>query len=287
MNSQSEEIYENIPLDEQDALWDIKQELAEVEEKATNLARTLKNSKSYSTKVYVSGDSVEVYFHITPIQLRDLSSSDTGKYRRSYSKNDNKTPEERLKSRAKSNIRARNTVKRLIKANFSNGDKFITLTFEKNITDVKEANKALKNFKKKLRRLCKNEELKFIDVIEFQERGAIHYHMIVNLDITQGVLEEKWGLGKAEVKDIYDISKITGYMVKYMNKASADERLLGEKIYHCSKGLEKPLELVGDEAMEFLRGKFKNGADPTFRSHYKNKFTGTPIFYSVCSVNVE
>ncbi|WP_425475034.1 rolling circle replication-associated protein, partial [Candidatus Kurthia intestinigallinarum] len=125
------------------------------------------------------------------------------------------------------------------------------------------------------------------DVIEFQERGAIHYHMIVNLDITQGVLEEKWGLGKAEVKDIYDISKITGYMVKYMNKASADERLLGEKIYHCSKGLEKPLELVGDEAMEFLRGKFKNGADPTFRSHYKNKFTGTPIFYSVCSVNVE
>lgn len=270
---------------DQDILFDLQQEIAEAEAEAEEQARKRElAAKSYSIKVYVSGNNVEFYYHTTPIRLR--VSSDNDKYkrrrRRSYSKNDNKTIEERLESRAKSNIRAKNTVKRLIKTNFSKGNKFITLTFEKNITDVKEANKALKNFKKKLRRLCKNEELKFIDVIEFQERGAIHYHMIVNLDITQETLDKKWGLGRTKVRDIDDISKLTGYMVKYMNKASADERLLGEKIYHCSKGLEKPLELVGDEAIKTLKEKFPNGVDPTFRGQYKNKFTGTPIFYSVC-----
>lgn len=67
----------------------------------------------------------------------------------SYKKKGNKTLEERLENRAKGNIRAQNKVRPLILANFDRNSKFITLTFEENITDVLEANKLLEKIQEK------------------------------------------------------------------------------------------------------------------------------------------
>jgi len=103
----------------------------------------------------------------------------------------NKPPEKRsergsavapttIKCRREDNImRTRSRVRRLIEANdgqYNEITKFITYTFKENIKSIKEANTYWKKYMKKIQ--YKYGKLKYITVIEFQERGAIHYHTL-------------------------------------------------------------------------------------------------------------
>ncbi len=53
---------------------------------------------------------------------------------------------QKMSSREKSNVRARNNVRRLALSNFSNRSRFLTLTFRENIQDVELANKTFKRY---------------------------------------------------------------------------------------------------------------------------------------------
>ena len=91
-------------------------------------------------------------------------------------------------------------------------------------------------------------KLQYSVVVEFQKRGAVHYHSIfyniphkVNLNDLRAV----WGLGSVNVKRINHVDNVGAYMVKYMSKNSDDERLKGQKMYFNSRGLKKP-EIIMD-----------------------------------------
>lgn len=197
----------------------------------------------------------------------------------SYKKKSKKSLEEKLENRAKGNIRAQNKVRPLILANFDRNSKFITLTFEENITDVVEANKLLEKFKRKIKRLYPGFE--FIDVVEFQERGAVHYHMIVNIDIDKQFLEEKWGHGFVDVTEVESIHKTANYMVKCMNKENADERLINKRIYHTSKNLKKSEEYIGDDAVKIVEEYLKKNKTPIFGNEYVHEYTGASVKYDL------
>lgn len=62
---------------------------------------------------------------------------------------------------------------------------FVTLTFKENLTDYDSAVKAFKGFTKQLRR--KVENLRYIVTVELQQRGAIHFHMLVNMKLQMGL----------------------------------------------------------------------------------------------------
>ena len=82
--------------------------------------------------------------------------------------------ESKQKNYSNTNQRRRDTIRRLACCNFDNKyDKFLTLTFADNKTDVKACNILFKAFIRKLKRYKEN--LKYLAVIEFQERGAVHY----------------------------------------------------------------------------------------------------------------
>lgn len=140
----------------------------------------------------------------------------------------------------------RNNVRRLVTMNF-NGlyDKFITLTFKENITDFEIANYEFHKFIMRLNKsYMKNSKLKYLAVIEFQDRGAIHYHMICNLPyVNCEELQKCWGNGFIYINAIKHVDNIGAYVVKYMNKDTQDTRLMGHKCYNCSKGLKRPFEL--------------------------------------------
>jgi hypothetical protein len=53
---------------------------------------------------------------------------------------------------------------------------FTTLTFRENLHNIKEANYEFLKFIKRVK--YKFGDFKYLAVIEFQDRGAIHYHMI-------------------------------------------------------------------------------------------------------------
>lgn len=214
---------------------------------------------------------------------------------------------QKMSSREKSNVRARNNVRRLALSNFSNRSRFLTLTFRENIQDVELANKTFKRFIKYMNEDLRKEEkkLKYLAVIEFQKRGTIHYHMIC-----EGIpfkkkgyrnhVRDRWrqairsvtgaegeGVGNIDLKrldTLKDVDNLGAYVVKYMTKADADKRLFGKKLYQTSRGLERPKEktyrVESEAELEKLMKEL--GFDDkkiVFRSQYTDQFTLAPVNY--------
>ena len=149
-------------------------------------------------------------------------------------------------------MRSKLECQRLAKANINDWKTFITLTFEENIQDVKKANRKFKYFIDKVRRVKK--DLKYLCITEFQKRGAIHYHMLCNIDINDETLMyaqednkkfkhiKYWNEGFTSVEVMTgDVKKIIGYIAKYMTK-DIDNRLFSHHRYFYSQNLNKPIK---------------------------------------------
>ena len=204
-------------------------------------------------------------------------------------------------------------IERLIDCNFNDKSTFLTLTFARNLEDLPEANKEFNLFIKRLKYYLKKldeaneddentedvkddeadetdenteddeekESLKYISIWERQERGAIHYHVIMfNLPFVEAKkLEEIWKNGFIKINLIKDEDKATGsvstYLTKYFVKDIA-ERVREKKAYFSSRNLEKPKEwkqrLTDDEINEIL----VNDKDILYQKEFDGKvFIGT------------
>ena len=159
--------------------------------------------------------------------------------------------ESRSKNYANTNQRRRDTIRRLACCNFDNTyDKFLTLTFAENKTNVKECNILFKAFIRKLKKY--NRDLKYLAVIEFQDRGAVHYHVLLNIPyIPQSDLQNLWGHGFVFVNAITHVDNIGAYIVKYMTKDNRDTRLMGQKAYLFSRNLNKPEKVINHDLKDF------------------------------------
>jgi hypothetical protein len=180
--------------------------------------------------------------------------------------------------------RARNKIRRLINANFDKESAFITLTYAENMTDIEKGSHDFKKFIQKMNR--KQKGFQYVAVIEFQKRGAIHYHMLCNYKCTWNNLEElqalERALGKAWGQGFVDIGykdndNAGAYLIKYMTKENNDDRLRGKKSYFFSRNLEQPKELIGGEAVEAIK-KFEN-LPPVFSNQYYSDFHGKVEFF--------
>lgn len=125
------------------------------------------------------------------------------------------------------------------------------------------------------------ESLKYIAIWERQQRGAIHYHVIMfNLPFVEAKkLEEIWKNGFIKINLIKDEDKATGsvstYLTKYFVKDIA-ERVREKKAYFSSRNLKKPKEwkqrLTDDEINEIL----VNDKDILYQKEFDGKvFIGT------------
>lgn len=186
--------------------------------------------------------------------------------------------------RKTANYRSRERIRRLSLMNFHEGDLFLTLTFGENMQDIDFANNELKKFFKRFRWKY-GAEIPYLGVIEFQKRGAIHYHFLVGADmgsefyaeVTEWkeslVLSKMWGHGFAYVEQIYDNDNLGAYLIKYLMKDLGDDRLSGHKHYLISKGLEKPEVKKTKEETDVVLDSL-SGYYPTYTSTYQNVFCG-------------
>lgn len=133
--------------------------------------------------------------------------------------------------------------------------RFVTFTFAKNITDLKEANIYWQSFTRKFRQRFGN--IKYLGVVEFQKRGAVHYHVLFfDLKYTVGIKEiikDMWGQGFIKFKSARKIEKIEHlglYLAKYLQKDIMDTRLNGQKAFFTSKNLIQPVVLRNMEVCE-------------------------------------
>ena len=231
----------------------------------------------YDGKVVISGNIVEIY------------SYDRGVFKSSVNENGRAgngftTDEQKEKNREVSLMRARRNLRRIVNANVNQWGndltcKFVTLTFKDNVTDLDEANYEFRQFIKRLNyriygKKCSN--LKYTVVPEFQERGAVHYHVIFyNLPYTKAdVIEEVWGNGFIKINKIDDVDNVGAYICKYLTKDNDDERLRGRKCYFNSRGLKKPIEKYLDyDDLERIK-KSLPGQAMTYKGNFENEYVG-------------
>lgn len=120
-------------------------------------------------------------------------------------------------------IKARN-VRRIIKANFTSDDLWVTFLYPKGTRkSMEEILKDVSNFHTTMRRQRKkrNEPYKWISRIEIGKQGGIHVHMVINRvrgEPTEQLIREKWKKnGRVHFEYLYEddnFSNLAEYIVK-------------------------------------------------------------------------
>ena len=231
-----------------------------------------KNGIFFNKKVIVSGSMIEVYFYERAVKAGYQESRKKARIEKEIKKEEKEENDFALR-------RARSNIRRLIAANFNKKyDKFITLTFKENMQDITKANKEFTNFIKRLKRRFAEQEIKYLTVIEFQKRGAIHYHTIANLPYVENKeLSKMWGNGFVKINAIENIDNVSTYISKYLTKETYDnEKMKNKKKYFPSRNLKRPKVLVGDEA-ESMLNKIKN-QKIVYESTYNSEYNGKIVY---------
>ena len=169
--------------------------------------------------------------------------------------------------------RQRSMVIDLANCNFNvENAKFLTLTFGDNVTDVGQANKMLSKFFKAIKR--KLGDFKYLWVVEFQERGAVHYHVLLDFPeyIPFKLIWQTWGQGFIWVNKIKHVDNLGAYISKYMTKNVEDERLRGNRSWGRSRGLSEPMIITGRAAVEIARA--MENRVPVYSGKYTGEFVG-------------
>ena len=267
--------------------------------------------KSFNFRIIKAGLEVEVYDYLD----RDVVSGYTRKSTRSnkeqrkYLADQAKRVEEEIKSKidlfayqqynaeqevkqieqekeqtqkAVSSIRrTRTKLRRLINAN-TGLNKFITLTFAKNITDIKEAHGLFDHFIKRMVRRYEN--FKYLAVIEFQKRGAVHYHLLCNLPFVEHKkIAQIWRQGMITINRVDRVKNLGAYFCKYLGKDMTDKRMFGKKKFFRSQTLNEPIKLTGYEARQWY-AKFVAHLEPNFKAQFKSEYLGK-IDYSTFTLS--
>ena len=218
----------------------------------------------YDKKVIIAGNVIEVYEYEKSVHFGYKDTRKNSKGRGSIASADDKE-----KNREKVLSRARKDLRRILNCNIQKYSKFLTLTFKDNVQDLDYANNEFKNFIKRLN-YHYGIKIKYTAVIEFQKRGAIHYHCILyNLvqKINVQELQEIWKHGFIKINSIDNVDNVGAYVCKYMTKTD-DDRLLGRRMYFNSRGLNKPQEIKEPDLIAQLQRSLLNQA-----LKYENTFT--------------
>lgn len=225
-------------------------------------------------KLVISGNVAELYEYECPL-VKGIFRNKLG---RKNEKNTNSATKE--ENRKKTQTRARKQVARLINSNALEMRKFLTLTFAENITNIKVANHYFKTFVQRVNYYLKKQnkpKIKYVAVIEFQKRGAIHYHLLCNLPyIANSTLTNLWRNGFIRINQIENIDNVGAYVTKYMNKDLSDTRLQGQKCYLTSKNLDKSIKITDEDTIYSLLPQFD--IIRKYKTNYTSEYNGNVVY---------
>ena len=173
---------------------------------------------------------------------------------------------------------------RLADVNFEAGAcTFITLTFKENLNDYGKAVKAFKLFTKKLRR--KLEDVQYIATLEIQQRGAYHFHFLLNAPDVQFGLDNiapLWQNGIVDIQPVTDVRSLILYMTKDLVGQSRTHPLFNRRCYFVTQGLTPCIEVNswnGTQAQIRYAQQMLNGRVPS-KSNQVNSTNAGLVEYS-------
>ena len=201
--------------------------------------------KFYNTKEIKSKNITEYIFNIDALTAFDFKRR-PGRKRRDFEELSSIEKAESMQRRKAYYQDKRFEIKRIIDCNYDDKSTFLTLTFKENIQDIERANREFTLFIKRLKRYLKNQQLKYIATWELQQRGAIHYHLVLFSVpyIDNKKLGELWANGFIKINKIKETVKneaVGVYITKYFVKDS-EKKANRKKAYFYSRNLIKPKE---------------------------------------------
>lgn len=143
------------------------------------------------------------------------------------------------------------------------------------MTDIKQGKLDFKKFIMRWN-YRREEKLKYVYVVEFQKRGAVHFHCIFfNVGfISNKELSDLWGKGFVKVNNIENCDNVGSYVVKYMQKDLIDDRLKNSDLYGRSKGnLKEPIEIKKPSEVGALLDSL-TGIIPSYSVDYVSDYLG-------------
>ena len=235
----------------------------------------------YSERFIISGSIFEYYKYGRPICTSKLGASPG----RKKGENVGSFREDTFR-------KAKKEVRRLINSNLNEWtdkeenrvmSKFLTLTFKENVTELKWANREFSKFIQRLNWYLDatgNYKVKYLTVVEFQKRGAIHYHTVIfNMPyVPAKQLQEVWKHGFIKINKIDDVTNLGAYVAKYMTKKADKEsnketdKLKGQKLYFMSRGLLQPEVVVDYSRVESIKAYVENAK--TYETEFEAPFIG-------------
>ncbi len=226
----------------------------------------------YTVKVVVSGKQVEVYTYKQEV-WREYEVKPRIDIKKEEPKQlDIFEQEELRKKKLQYSInRTKTEIKRLINSN-PQLNKFMTLTFADNITDIQTANYMFNQFIK--RTSYRFPKFEYFAVPEFQKRGAVHYHVLCNLPyIEMDMLAHLWGHGMVNIRRVEQVNNLGAYMSKYLGKELFSGRMFGKKKFFRSQTLSEPVQLFSWWAMKFI-DKFLSRLTPSYEKTFVSDHVG-------------
>ena len=236
----------------------------------------------YNFKVVVSGKHVEVYKYKKQV-WREFESNKEDKPQKEPKQLNAFEQMEIMKQKQQYSInRTRTEIRRLINSN-PQLTKFMTLTFAKSTTDLKEANYIFNQFIKRMN--YKYPDFKYLAIPEFQKDidhfgkikpngGSVHYHLLCEMPfIHYREITEIWGQGNIDIRTLNNVDNIGAYVCKYLSKDMFDERTFGKKKFFRSQSLSEPIELLGYWAMKFVE-KVCFSLAPVFEKTFESEWVG-------------
>lgn len=212
---------------------------------------SVRNGTWFNLKTIYSGDRVEVYKYSIPQERGYEGKNKSGRKGKGMADKD--------KNRREVLNRARNNIVRLINCN-PDMMTFISLTYRENMQDLQLSKKHLNKLFKELNRDFEN--FKYLYVLEFQKRGAMHYHMLCNFPVyvptaktkelkpdLQKLLEQQfhemyWPYGWVDIRDLQQEGNTNAglYVAVYLAEDLYKLDLGGCKCYGYSRNLRRPVE---------------------------------------------
>lgn len=169
-----------------------------------------------------------------------------------------------IQSREKSEFAEKNYQRRMARResviseifdnNFSQGNIFITLTFDPAICDeaeIRDIECTHKEFKKFIQRMNRRyEDFLYAATFSRQNNGAWHYHMITNLVMHEGIddIQNIWGNGSCTCKNLYSgeyFANTKDYLCDNMEEFEDEKK--GRHGYLCSKNVVRAIVLRADK----------------------------------------
>ncbi len=238
-----------------------------------------KIAQNYVTeKCVISGNKIEFYRYSIPYKIdfeKRTSVVDLSSFIEKEKRIDNLS-------------RARQSVRRLIWCNLTPHTKFLTLTTKENISDRKVFKRMFTTFLQQMKRY--GYPLKYLYVLEYQKRGALHAHLVVFNDekIPLKILKKAWHYGRSDIKMLNGlkygsnekVNDVGAYVCKYITKDTVEN--LGEHCYECSQGLNRPITFnlrsageLGTIGLFELPNNDENDCYKYFKENIKCEWKGT------------